>query len=140
MTILTGTLIGLGVILLILLYSIYRKGRKITGEHVFRASRWSKGNRVYPAQVSISRAGITLYKPQWVGKVEESIHMAHVASVKIDTNIIFSEVFIETTGGTNQIVCRGHTKGDAVKMKQTIESYQSDYYKKPAAAPAATSP
>ena len=55
--------------------------------------------------------------------------MAHVSSIKIDTNIIFSDVFIETTGGHNPIACHGHYKGDALEMKQIIEKYQSEYYK-----------
>ena len=65
-------------------------------------------------------------QPQWIGKVEESVHMSHVSSIKIDTNLIFSDVFIETTGGHNPIVCHGHTKGDAVRMKAVIEKFQND--------------
>ena len=44
--------------------------------------------------------------------------MAHVSSIKIDTNILFSDVVIETTGGHNPIVCHGHTKGDAVEDEE----------------------
>ena len=40
-----------------------------------------------------------MLQPQWIGKREESIHIAHVSSIKIDTNVIFSDVLIETTGG-----------------------------------------
>ena len=101
-----------------------RKSRPLPGEHVFRASRLSSGNRIFPAQVVITPTSVTLYQPQWIGKLEESIHMAHVASIKIDTNLIFSDVLIETTGGHHPIVCHGHTKGDAIRMKKLIE--QSD--------------
>ena len=38
--------------------------------------------------------------------------MSHVASIKIDTNLMFSDVFIETTGGHNPVVCHGHSKSD----------------------------
>ena len=34
-------------------------------------------------------------KPRWVGTEEESIHIAHVASVKIDTHLFFSDVLIK---------------------------------------------
>jgi hypothetical protein len=101
----------------------------LPGEYVFQASRLSKGNRLLPAQVAITQDSITLYQPQWIGKLEESIHIAHVSSIKIDTNIVFSNVFIETTGGHNPIVCHGHTKGDAVKIKQIVERYQSERYR-----------
>jgi hypothetical protein len=108
---------------------VLRKGRRMNGDHVFRASRFGVGNRIFPAQVMISPSSITLYKPQWIGKLEESIHMAHVASIKIDTNLMFSDVFIETSGGQDPIVCHGHTKADAVEMKRLIERFQSEYYK-----------
>ena len=56
--------------------------------------------------------------------------MAHVASIDIDTNMVFSDVSIETTGGHNPLVCHGHTKGDAMKIKAVIEKFQSEYYRK----------
>jgi hypothetical protein len=102
--------------------------RRVPGEHVFRASRLSKGNRLLPAQVSISPHSITLYQPQWIGKLEESIHMSHISSIKIDTNLLFSSVLIESTGGHHPIVCHGHTKGDAIEIKKTIEKYQTEYF------------
>ena len=123
----TAAIVAAAVVLFV--YLVRRKSRPIAGDHVFRASRWSRGNRLLPAQVKITPESITLYQPQWIGRLEESIHMSHVASIKIDTNLIFSDVFIETTGGHNPIICHGHTKGDAVKMKAIIEQYQSAHYR-----------
>ena len=117
-------------IAVLVVWLILFKGRRLPGEHVFRASRLSKGNRIFPAQVLISPTSVTLHNAQWIGRREESIHMAHVASVKIDTNLIFSNVLIETTGGHHPIVCYGHTKGDAIKMKQLIERFQTEHYTK----------
>jgi hypothetical protein len=99
------------------------------GEYVFRASRMTRGNRIFPAQVVISKGSVTLVKPQWVGKFEESAHIAHISSIQIDTNMVFSDISIETTGGHNPMVCHGHTKGDAVRIKQVIEQFQSEYFK-----------
>ena len=107
------------------------KGRRLPGEHVFRASRLSRGNRLLPAQVVVTRDSVTLFQPQWIGKMEESIHISHVSSIKIDTHLIFSDVFIETTGGQDPIVCHGHTKGDAIAMKRIIEAYQSAQFGTP---------
>jgi hypothetical protein len=117
-----------GLFLVLLVGVVIRKGRRLPGDHVYRASRLSQGNRIFPAQVVVTRDSITLYQPQLVGKIEESIHIAHVSSIKIDTNIVFSDVFIETTGGHNPIVCHGHSKRDAVQMKAVIEKYQSERY------------
>jgi hypothetical protein len=55
--------------------------------------------------------------------------MAHVASVRIDTNLMFSDVYIETTGGASPIRCHGHKKDDAIRMKALIERYQTEYYR-----------
>lgn len=115
-------------VIVIFVMIVLRKGRLRPGAHVFRASRLSKGNRLLPAQVSITPDSITMFQPQWIGKIEESIHLAHVSSIKIDTNLVFSDVFIETTGGRNPIICHGHTKGDAVEMKRIIEKFQSERY------------
>jgi hypothetical protein len=114
--------------LLLVAFVILRKGRKRDGTHVFRASRLSRGNRIFPAQVIVSPTNITHFHPQLIGKMEESIHIAHVSSIKIDTNLMFSDVYIETTGGEKPIVCYGHTKGDAVELKKVVEEYQTNYY------------
>lgn len=108
---------------------LHRKGRRIAGDHVFRASRLSAGNRLLPTQVAITDKSVVHCQPQWIGRLEHSIHIAHVASVRIDTNLLFSDVYIETTGGASPIRCRGHHKKDAEAMKRLIERYQSDYYK-----------
>ena len=55
----------------------------------------------------------------------------HVASVSIDTNLLFSDVIIETTGGQTAITCHGHRKADAIRMKQLIETYQTAICRKP---------
>jgi len=121
--------IAAGALLLLVVMIVLRKGRALPGDHVFRASRLSRGNRLFPTQVVITRQSVTHFTPQWIGKLEKSIHIAHVASINIDTNILFSNVVIETTGGHHPVVCHGHTRGDAVKMKKLIEQFQSEYYK-----------
>ncbi len=105
------------------------KGRPIPGEHVFRASRLSRGNLLFPTQVSVTPTSVIHYTPELFGAQEQSIHMAHVASVLIDRNLIFSDVMIESSGGASPVRCHGHRKRDAVEMKRLIEQYQSDYYR-----------
>ena len=107
---------------------VVMRGRPIAGEHVFRASRWSRGNHVFPTQVAITPSSVTHYTPRWFGRREHSIHMAHVSSVEIETNLFFSNVIIETSGGSDPVRCHGHRKRDAIAMKHLIDQYQSDYY------------
>ncbi len=119
---------GVAVVVLLLLLVVWRKGRPFAEGNVFRASRLSGGNRLFPTQVQITPTAVVHYTPQWFGKIEHSIHIAHVSSVRIDTNLLFSDVSIETSGGTSPVACHGHRKGDAVAMKRLIEEYQSAYY------------
>ena len=131
----TWTLAALAIIVIALLFAVWRKGRPFTSSGtVFRASRLSSGNHLFPTQVMISPNSVVHYTPQWFGKLEHSIHMAHVASVRIDTKIMFSDVYVETTGGASPIRCHGHRKRDAVTMQQLIERYQTEYYGRPAAS------
>jgi hypothetical protein len=120
--------VSAALVAVMVIWWVLRKGRRRPGEHVFRASRLSRGNRLFPTQVMITDTSVTRFTPQWVGKLEESIHISHVASIKIDTNLIFANVLIETTGGHHPIVCHGHTKGDAVRIKKIIEEFQSRHY------------
>ena len=108
---------------------VWRKGRPFAPGDVFRASRLGSGNHLFPTQVLISPTTVVQHIPRWIGKQEESIHIAHVSSVKIDTKLLLSDVLIETSGGASPIRCHGHHKGDAVNMKSLIERHQNDYYR-----------
>src|SRR3954447_16259297 len=105
------------------------KGRPMAGQHVFRASRLSRGNLWFPTQVSVTPTSIVHFTPELFGGREQSIHLAHVASVLIDRNLFFADVMIESSGGASPVRCHGHRKRDAMEMKRLIEQYQSEYYR-----------
>jgi hypothetical protein len=124
-----GVLVVAAAIVAVIGWIVWRKGRPFAAGDVFRASRFSSGNHLFPTQVLITPSSVVQYKPRWIGRQEETIHMAHVASVKIDTKLLFSNVMIETSGGSDPILCHGHRKGDADAMKGLIERYQTEYYR-----------
>ena len=126
------TLLATGVLAVAFVFWVWRKGRPFAAGDVFRASRISAGNRLLPTQVLITPTSVVQHTPRWIGRQQETIHMAHIASVKVETGVLLSNVFIETSGGASPIRCHGHHKGDAVRMQQLIEQYQSEYYRKPA--------
>ena len=111
-----------------LLAFFWQKGRPFAKGDTFRASRLSRGNRLFPTQVLITPTSVIHFTPEIVGRREQSIHMAHVASVSIDTNLMFSDVIIETSGGATPVRCHGHRKKDAARMKALIEQHQTAYY------------
>lgn len=128
-------LVALGVAVVLLAFFWY-KGRRIPGPHVFRASRFSRGNLWFPTQVAVTPASIVHFTPEFFGAREQSIHLAHVASVLIDRNLFFADVMIESSGGDSPVRCHGHRKSDAVEMKRLIEEFQSDYYRTRGVPPA----
>jgi hypothetical protein len=113
----------------IVLLAVWRKGRLFATGDVFRASRLSSGNHLFPTQVQITPTAIVHHTPRWFGRTEHSIHVAHVASVRVDTGVVFSDVYIETSGGASPVKCHGHRKRDALEMKRLIEQFQSTYYR-----------
>ncbi|HEX6975717.1 MAG TPA: hypothetical protein VF147_15035 [Vicinamibacterales bacterium] len=122
-------ILGAAVIVGLVVLFFWFKGRKMAGAHVFRASRFSRGNLLFPTQVSVTPAAIVHYTPEMFGGREQSIHMAHVASVMVDRNLFFADVMIESSGGVEPVRCHGHKKRDAVEMQRLIEQFQSDYYR-----------
>ena len=119
----------LAAIVIALVLFFWWKGQPFAGGDVFRASRLSRGNRYFPTQVLITPTSVVHYTPELFGRKEHSIHVVHVASVSIDTNLFFSDVIIETTGGQTAVTCHGHRKADAIRMKQLIEQYQTAIYR-----------
>jgi hypothetical protein len=122
-------------VVLIVMAVIWRKGRSFAPGHVFRASRLSSGNHLFPTQVQITPTAIVHHTPRFVGRSEHSIHVAHVSSVRVDTGMIFSDVYIETSGGASPVKCHGHRKRDALEMKRLIEQFQSTYYRQQPPSP-----
>jgi len=122
------TLAAAAAVIVLVVLLVWRKGRLFASGDVFRASRLSSGNHLFPTQVLITPNSVVHFTPRWIGRHEESIHMAHIASVKIDTGMLLSDVLIESSGGANPVRCHGHRKRDAVAMKTLIERYQTAYY------------
>ena len=90
----------------------------------FSASRLTRGNRIFPTRIEVSPDRVARIKPRLVGSTEESIAISNVASVQISTGLLFSDIRIDSTGGSNPIESHGHTKSDARRIRELIEQYQ----------------
>ena len=93
-------------------------------KNVFTASRWTEGNRLFPVRIEVNPDRVTRVKPKLFGSNEESIAISKVASVNIQTGILWSNIRIDSAGGTNPIVSHGHRKGDAQAIRALIEQFQ----------------
>ena len=93
----------------------------------FTASRWTQGNFFFPTKLVVSPQRVARVKSRLFGSNEESIAMSKVASVHIKTGVFWSEIVIESTGGTDPISSHGHRKADAQRIRDLIEGYQSQF-------------
>ncbi len=92
---------------------------------VFTASRWTKGNLLFPTVIEITDKAVIRRKRAFFSTDEMSISIAKIASVHIKTGIIWSEILIESSGGSDPLASHGHTKTDARRIKELLEQYQA---------------
>ena len=91
----------------------------------FAASRWTKGNLFFPTRITVTPKHVSRVKPRLFGSSEESIAIGKVASVQISRGIIWSEIRIDSSGGSDPITSHGHRKADAQRIRDLIEAYQT---------------
>jgi hypothetical protein len=91
----------------------------------FHASRWTKGNHLFPTLIEVTDTAVVRRKRSWFSVNEISIHLSKVASIRIDTGMLWSDVLVESTGGSDPLTSHGHTKADARRIKELIEAAQS---------------
>ena len=96
-----------------------------SGEESFSASRFTKGNLWFPVRIVVNSLRVSRVKRRLFGSTEESISISQVASVKITTGVFWSDIVIESTGGTDPITSHGHRKADALRIRDLVESFQA---------------
>ena len=97
----------------------------VVSDETFSASRWTRGNLWFPTRIVVSPLRVSRVKRRLFSRSEESISISQVASVKISTGIFWSDILIESTGGTDPITSHGHRKADAVRIRDLIEGFQA---------------
>jgi len=91
----------------------------------FRASRWTKGNHLFVTVIEVTESAVVRRKRSWFTVNELSIHLSKVASVRIDTGLLWADILVESTGGSDPLTSHGHRKADARRIKELIEAAQS---------------
>jgi hypothetical protein len=91
----------------------------------FKASRFTRGNFLFPTVIEVTDTAVVRRVRRWFTVNEMSIHLQRVASVRIETGLMWSDILIESTGGSDPIASHGHYKSDAKRIKELIEAAQS---------------
>ena len=95
----------------------------------FTASRWTKGNLFFPVRIIGHAATRQPGKIPPVWQQRRKHRSGKVASVQISTGVIWSNIRIDSSGGTDPITSHGHRKADALRIRELIESYQAEQRK-----------
>src|SRR5258708_12272165 len=70
----------------------------------FKASRWTRDNFLFPTRIEVGPERVLRIKSKWFGRNEESIPISKVASVHIETGIVWADIRIDSNGGTDPIL------------------------------------
>ena len=92
----------------------------------FKASRWTKGNHVFRTIIEVTDRAIIRHKRSWFSNDEISFSMSKVASVHIKTGFWWSDILIESSGGTDPFASHGHRKADAQRIRALVEEAQAN--------------
>ena len=92
---------------------------------IFKASRWTRGNRLFPTVIEVTDKAVIRRKRTLFSTDEISISIAKIASVHIKTGMIWADILIESSGGSDPLASHGHTKEDARRIKELLEEYQA---------------
>jgi len=90
----------------------------------FQASRWTRGNFLFPTLIEVTDKAVIRHKRSWFSKDEISISISKVASVHIKTGMIWSDILIESSGGSDPLSSHGHRKADAQRIRALVEEAQ----------------
>jgi hypothetical protein len=94
---------------------------------IFIASRWTKGNHLFPTVIEVTEQAIIRHKRSWFSKDDMSISISKVASVHIKTGFFWSNILIESSGGSDPLASHGHKKADAQRIRQLVEAAQANF-------------
>lgn len=92
---------------------------------IYRSSRLTSGNRIFPSSLEVEGHQITYRKRRWFGSTEETINCDHISSMRASHGMVFSSVTIESSGGSQPIVVNGLHKGDARALEEAVRATQA---------------
>ena len=92
---------------------------------IYKASRFTSGNRIFPTSLNVEGHQITYRKRRWFGSTEETINVDHISSVRAQHGMMFSSITIESSGGSQPIQITGLSNGDAREIEKAIKLTQA---------------
>ena len=91
---------------------------------IFKASRWTRGNHLFRTVIEVTPQAVIRHKRTFFSKDEISISISKIASVHIKTGLVWSDILIESSGGSDPLASHGHSKADAHRIRALVEEAQ----------------
>lgn len=91
---------------------------------IFKASRWTRGNHLFRTVIEVTPRAVIRHKRTLFRKDEISISISKIASVHIKTGLIWSDILVESSGGSDPLASHGHSKADAHRIRELVEEAQ----------------
>lgn len=86
-------------------------------------SRISKGNKLFPTEISTEENGLSVRMPGMFNDKNTFLAYSSISSVTVETPLIgFSTIYISSQG--SQITIHGFSKRDAIAIRKAIEACQ----------------
>jgi hypothetical protein len=93
----------------------------------FSASRWTRENHLFPTVIEVTDQAVIRRKRKFFSKDEISISLAKVASVHIKSGIVWADILIESSGGSDPLASHGHSKTDARRIRELVVAAQGNF-------------
>jgi hypothetical protein len=90
----------------------------------FKASRWTRGNHIFPTVIVVSESALIRRKRSLFSKDEISIPIGKVASVRIKSGFLWADITVESSGGSDPLTSHGHRKADARRISDLVGAVQ----------------
>ena len=81
---------------------------------------------MFPTVIEVTDRAVIRHKRSWLTRDEISISITKIASVHIKTGIVWSDILIESSGGSDPLASHGHKKADARRIRELIEEAQGN--------------
>jgi hypothetical protein len=91
----------------------------------YHSSRFTSGNMIFPAHITVDGNQIKYRKNRWFGSTEEMINCQHVSSCRVAHGMIWSNMTIETSGGSQPIQINGLSRSAAEAIEAVVRKAQA---------------
>ncbi|MGE0710784.1 MAG: hypothetical protein AB7N76_27690 [Planctomycetota bacterium] len=91
-----------------------------TPTRIYKSSRFSSGNMFFPDRLVLEADRVLFKKSHLIGGEEESIRYEQIASVSVQSGVLFANLLFESTGGTEPVYMNGLWRGTATAAKADL--------------------